>query len=94
MLRVNGLVRVVLLAAAVGACGVGCTKRPSEEELAKLDQATAAAEAAERKLAELRSERMALEQQLESKKQELGQHEAERDDLKQKMEEHNANQGK
>jgi septal ring factor EnvC (AmiA/AmiB activator) len=75
---------------AIAGAGSGCTKRPSEEELAKLDQATQAAEAAERKLAELRTERMALEQQLEAKKQELGQHEAERDDLQQKMNQRNA----
>ena len=90
MLRKHNFMRVVLVAATLAVVSVGCTKRPSEEELAKLEQATAAAEAAERKLAELRQERMALEQQLEMKKQELGQHEAERDDLKQKMEEYNA----
>jgi septal ring factor EnvC (AmiA/AmiB activator) len=90
MLRKRNFTRIALLAAAIAVASVGCTKRPSEEELAKLEQATQAAEAAERKLAELRQERMALEQQLESKKQELQQHEAERDDLKQKMEEHNA----
>ncbi len=90
LMKSHGFARVVLFAAAVAVCGVGCTKRPSEEELAKLDQATQAAEAAERKLAELRNERMALEQQLEMKKGELGQHEAERDDLQQKMNERNA----
>ncbi|MBD3243543.1 MAG: hypothetical protein GF331_23335 [Chitinivibrionales bacterium] len=90
MLKKYNFMRIALFAAALTVAGVGCTKRPSEEELAKLEQATAAAEAAERKLAELRQERMALEQQLEMKKQELSQHEAERDDLKVKMEEYNA----
>lgn len=90
LIRTHGFARMVLLAAAIGIVGAGCTKRPSEEELAKLDQATRAAEAAEAKLAELRNERMALEQQLDMKKQELGQHEAERDDLQQKMNERNA----
>lgn len=93
-MKVNGLLKITLIAVAVGALSIGCTKRPSEEDLAKLEQSTAAADAAERKLAELRNERMALEQQLEGKKQELGQHEAERDDLKQKMDEYNANKGK
>jgi septal ring factor EnvC (AmiA/AmiB activator) len=87
MRRAYGLVGMMMLAAAIAVSSVGCTKRPSEEELAKLDQATAAAEAAERRLAELRSERMALEQQLDAKKQELGQHEEELQDLKQKMQE-------
>ena len=90
MVRKYQFMRIALLAGAIAACSIGCTKRPSEEELARLEQATAAAEAAERKLADLRNERMALESQLEGKKQELGQHEAERDDLKMKMEEYNA----
>jgi len=86
MLRTNKYVKVFAIAAVVLAGGLGgCTKRPSEEELAKLEEARAAAESAERKLAELRSERMQLEQTLEQKKQELSEHEAERDDLKQKM---------
>ena len=87
MRRAHIHVGMMLLAAVIAFGSVGCTKRPSEEELAKLDQATAAAEAAERKLADLRSERMALESQLEAKKGELGQHEAEVQDLKQKMQE-------
>jgi septal ring factor EnvC (AmiA/AmiB activator) len=84
MMKTRHLVQVVILAAVLVVCTVGCTKRPSQEELAKLDQATAAADAAERKLADLRTERAQLEQQLEAKKQELGQHEAERDELKAK----------
>ena len=90
MVRTYQFMRIALLASVIAACSVGCTKRPSEEELVRLEQATAAAEAAERKLAELRNERMALESQLEGKRQELGQHEAERDELKVKMEEYNA----
>ena len=78
------VVWAVLLAAAVAVATIGCTKRPSEEELAKLDQATAAAEAAERKLSDLRAERQQLEQQLEAKKQELGQREQQRDELQNK----------
>lgn len=90
MLRKQNFMLIALLAGAVALCSVGCTKRPSEEEMAQLEQATAAAEAAERKLAELRNERMALESTLEGKKAELSQHEEERDDLKMKMEEYNA----
>jgi septal ring factor EnvC (AmiA/AmiB activator) len=84
MMKSHQLLRIALLAAALAVCTVGCTNRPSQEELAKLDQATAAADAAERKLADLRTERAQLEQQLDSKKQELGQHEAGRDSLKAK----------
>ncbi len=56
----------------------GCTPKPSTEENSKLDEARAAAESAERKLSELRMERINLEKQLEgtatqeqSEKQEL-----------------------
>lgn len=63
----------------------GCTKRPSEEELSKLEEAKAAAESAERKLEELKQERIALEGQVQAKEEELRKNEAERDELKQKM---------
>lgn len=67
---------------------VGCTKRPNEEELAKLEEQKAAARSAEQKLSELKQERRQLENTLEDKKAELAEHERERDDLKEKMEEH------
>ena len=63
----------------------GCTKRPSPDELTRLDEARTAAESAERKLSELRSERVQLEKVLEEKQAELKKHEEERDDLKAKM---------
>jgi septal ring factor EnvC (AmiA/AmiB activator) len=87
MRKTNTVAKFVAVAFLVAACGLssGCTKRPNEDELAKLEQARSAAESAERKLADLRSERMQLEQTLEQKQQELSQHQAERDELKQKM---------
>jgi cell division protein FtsB len=81
--RVAQCVMVGSLVAFVGL--TGCTKRPSEEELAKLEEARAAAESAERKLAELRRERMDLEAQVQDKESELMRHEEERDELKEKM---------
>jgi septal ring factor EnvC (AmiA/AmiB activator) len=67
-------------------CGFsGCTKKPSKEDITKLEEARNAAESAERKLADLRQERMELEKQLVQKEAELKQHETERDELKQKM---------
>ena len=63
----------------------GCTKRPSDEELMKLEETRSAAESAERKLSELRRERMQLETALQDKQRELQQHEEERDVLKEKM---------
>jgi septal ring factor EnvC (AmiA/AmiB activator) len=81
--------RFVVLGSVVAAFSfAGCTKRPSEEELAKLEEARSAATAAEQKLSELRRERQDLEQQLASKEAELRLHEEERDDLKMKMENH------
>jgi flagellar biosynthesis chaperone FliJ len=49
----------------------GCTKKPNTEETGKLEEARSAAESAERKLSELRQERIALEQQLQGKQKEL-----------------------
>lgn len=43
---------------------VGCTKKPNTEEVGKLEEAKAAAESAERKLSELRVERVQLEKDL------------------------------
>lgn len=43
----------------------GCTPKPSTEEMGKLEESRAAAESAERKLSELRMERMGLEKELE-----------------------------
>jgi len=79
--------RYVVIGSCVMAFGFsGCTKKPNQEELTKLEEARSAAESAERKLAELRQERMSLENQLSQKEGELKEHEAERDDLKEKME--------
>ncbi len=89
MIFLNKISRYVLIGSFVVMCGMtGCGK-PSEEELTKLEEARSAAESAERKLAELRQERLGLESQLSQKEAELREHEAERDDLKEKMEAHN-----
>ncbi len=89
MMSYKRIARFLLIGSFVVMCGMtGCNK-PSTEELAKLEEARSAAEAAERKLAELRQERMNLESQLSAKEAELREHEAERDDLKEKMEAHN-----
>jgi len=87
MMRVSHFSRFMMAACfAAAMCTMsGCTKKPSEEEMAKLEEAKSAAESAERKLAELRRERMELEAQVQAKEAELGSHEAERDELKQKM---------
>lgn len=60
----------------------GCTKKPSQEEVSKLEEARVAAESAEKKLSELRQERMQLEQELQSKQSDLSNKEGERDSLK------------
>ena len=60
----------------------GCTKKPSQEELNRLEESKAAAEAAEKKLGELRTERQGLESTLDSKKQELQKLETEKETLK------------
>lgn len=82
--KLSRYVAVGLCVALFGLTG-GCTKKPSQEELTKLEEARAAAESAERKLAELRTERETLEAQLQEKESELQQHQEERDELRQKM---------
>lgn len=67
----------------------GCTKKPNEDELTRLEEARGAAESAEKSLAEKKRERMSLEEQVAAKEGELANKEAERDDVKQKMDERN-----
>jgi len=59
----------------------GCTKKPSTEDVSKLDDARTAAEDAEKKLGELRQERMKLEQDLQDQQTELQKNEQEKSDL-------------
>ena len=86
-MRTNRVMRVLVVSGLIagGMMVGGCTKRPSEEELAKLEETRQAADAAEQKLAELRRERMELESVLQEKQAELQRHEEERDDLQMKM---------
>jgi septal ring factor EnvC (AmiA/AmiB activator) len=81
----NFIISLVLITGFLMYAGTGCTKRPSEEELNKLNEARIAAEAAEKKLAELRAERAQLESTLEAKKEELRKAEEERDAIKEKL---------
>jgi septal ring factor EnvC (AmiA/AmiB activator) len=81
------LVKICIVAAMVGLCGMntGCTKKPSADELSKLDEAKSAAEGAEKKLFELKQERQRLEGELQQKQDELKKSEEERDDIKKKV---------
>ncbi|MFP4522374.1 MAG: hypothetical protein ACLFQK_09535 [Fibrobacterota bacterium] len=81
--RIMVLAALLMLIASIGL--TGCTKKPSQEELQKLEEAKQAAEDAEQKLADLRSQRSSLESQLETKKEELRKAEEERDAIKQKL---------
>ena len=86
MKKSKTLLRLLVMGSMMAALVLGgCTKRPSQEELAKLDEARMAAEGAEKKLAELKSERTQLEQALQEKQAELAKQEEELNDLKQKM---------
>ncbi|MCU0608606.1 MAG: hypothetical protein MUF22_02410 [Chitinispirillaceae bacterium] len=81
------MIGMFLLAAVLvaGAGLTGCTKKPNSQELTKLEDARNAAESAEAKLAELRQERIKLEQELQSRQSELQAKEKERDELDQKV---------
>jgi chromosome segregation ATPase len=87
MQKILMVARIVLISLLVVGSGalVGCTKKPTNQDVSKLEEARAAAESAERKLSELRQERMRLEQELQNKQSELNANEKERDDLKDKV---------
>lgn len=74
MLKIRKLTSIMVLSGSIliSAGIAGCfTQKPSNEEAGKLEEARAAAESAERKLSELRQERMKLEQDLQSKSAEV-----------------------
>jgi hypothetical protein len=65
----------------------GCTQRPDEEQLQRLEEARGAAESAERTKHDKIEERRLLEQEVEQKEGTLERHEEERDDIQEKMDE-------
>lgn len=65
----------------------GCTKRPTLEEMAVLEQQIAAAESAEKKVSDLEREKANLEAELSSQQQTLADHESEFAEIKRRMEE-------
>ena len=60
----------------------GCAKKPSKDELSKLEEAKMAAMAAEKELEAKKSERVDLEKELEKKQKELNDLKTERDEVK------------
>jgi outer membrane murein-binding lipoprotein Lpp len=81
----NNCLRLIMASVIIGSIGLaGCTKKPKEEDFSKLEEARAAAESAERKLSELRKERIALESELKEREGELQLQEREKDELKRK----------
>jgi len=60
----------------------GCSKKPSPDELSKLEEAKMAAMAAEKELEAKKAERADLEQELEKKQKELNDLKADRDEVK------------
>ena len=60
---------------------IGCTPKPSTEEMGKLEEARAAAESAERKLSDLRMERLQLEKELNGTEGEVQEEEQELEEI-------------
>ena len=81
--KFTGIIIIVLMGAFLFS---SCTKKPSKEELSKLEEARTSALSAEKKLSELRKEREELESKLGKKKNELKQIEDDRDKIKNKIE--------
>jgi septal ring factor EnvC (AmiA/AmiB activator) len=83
----NTVLRKIILSAAalILLSWAGCARKPSAQEMGKLDEARLSVEAAEKKLNELREERIKLEATLEAKKEELRRAETERDSIKAKL---------
>lgn len=74
--------RIILIGSLLAWAGMSCTQKPNQEEAGKLEQARTAAESAEKKLSELRQERIQLENDVQSKETQLKSSEKERDSLK------------
>jgi hypothetical protein len=70
-MRTYKVIRCVVFAAFIAALGsTGCSKPPNKENQSKLEEAKAAAESAEKKLSEVKQERMRLETERGQKKDE------------------------
>jgi len=79
--------RFFICCTAIALCSLtfsSCSQKPSQEEISKLDDAKAASETAEKKLNELKQERIRLETELQQKQDDLKKSEEERDNLKKK----------
>lgn len=81
----KSIILLFMIAALALVSMSGCSRQPKQEELLQLKEARMAAEAAEKKLAELRAERIKLEATLEAKKEELRKAQEERDAAKAKL---------
>jgi septal ring factor EnvC (AmiA/AmiB activator) len=67
--KIVKLITLGLIALSFGFSG--CTTKPNNDDLTKLEEARSAAESAEQKLAELKKERMQLESELQKKETKL-----------------------
>jgi septal ring factor EnvC (AmiA/AmiB activator) len=83
MSRFDGMIRFFCIGLLVAGpmVMVGCTTKPSNQETSKLEESRGAVESAERKLAELRQERIRLEKELQAKQGEIKKTEQEKDSL-------------
>ena len=82
--------KVSIMAVLVIAFLAGCTWHPGEEEIQALEETKTAALAAEKTLADKKTERKDLEAKLEAKKAELAKVKAEKEKVLQKLEEEKA----
>lgn len=78
------------LSLAVAVClslMTGCTRHPTPEEMAILEQQIIAAEAAEKKVEDLENEKATVEAELATQKRSLADHETEFEEIKRRMQE-------
>jgi septal ring factor EnvC (AmiA/AmiB activator) len=85
MFRLITIVGIFLFAISLLILNYDCTRKPNKDELTKLEETKLAAESAEKKLEELKQERLRLELELKQKQEELKRNEEERDEIKKKL---------
>jgi Skp family chaperone for outer membrane proteins len=80
-------VKSLFAASLIGLLAMGCTRHPTPEELAILEDQIRAADSAEKRVEDLKQEKASLEAELQRQQKILADHEAEFEEIKRRMQE-------